>query len=165
MARRLVEAGVPFVTVNDRGWDTHERLVIRLQEGYAGGTVGKIPSLDLAYAALLEDLDQRGLLKRTLVILMGEFGRTPKLNTRGGRDHWPRVFSVALAGGGVRGGQTIGQSDSRGESPADDPVSPADLARTVYTLLGVDPDLELHTGDGRPARVNSGGQLIDALLA
>jgi len=165
LARRLIEAGVPFVTVNDRGWDTHEQLVNRLREGYTGGTVGKIPSLDLAFSALVEDLSDRGLLDQTLVIVMGEFGRTPKLNTRGGRDHWPRVFSVALAGGGVRGGAVVGGSDTRGESPADDAVTPADLAKTVYTLLSIDPDLELHTGDGRPVRINADGQLVKALFA
>lgn len=155
LARRLVERGVPFVTVNNRGWDTHENLYTRLKEGYTGAKVGAglIPSLDLALAALIEDLDDRGLLDETLVIVMGEFGRTPKLNVAGGRDHWPRVFSAVLAGGGVPGGQVIGSSDSVGESPADRPITPADLAATVYTLLGIDPELELHTPDGRPVRV------------
>jgi uncharacterized protein (DUF1501 family) len=112
-----------------------------------------IPSLDLALAALLEDLDSRGLLDETLVVVMGEFGRTPKLNTAGGRDHWPRVFSVALAGGGIRGGQVYGASDPTGESPADRPVTPADLLATIYTLLGIDPARELHTSDGRAVRI------------
>jgi hypothetical protein len=165
MARRLIEAGAQFVTVTDRGWDTHDRLFNRLKEGYTGGTAGKIPKLDTAYAALLEDLSQRGMLDNTLVMLMGEFGRTPKLNTRGGRDHWPGVFSVALAGGGIQGGKIIGRSDPRGEGPADNPVSPADLARSVYTLLGVDPNHEFHTADGRPVQVNRDGKLIEQLLA
>lgn len=164
LARRLVEAGVPFVTVTDYGWDTHDNLFNRLKEGYTGGTVGKTPTLDLAYSALLEDLQQRGLLDTTLVILMGEFGRTPKINTSGGRDHWPRVFSVVLAGGGVRGGQVIGRSDSRGESPADRAVTPEDLAHTIYTALGVDPDSEFHTRDGRPVQINQQGRLIEGLL-
>jgi len=92
LARRLVEAGVPFVTVNNRGWDTPDDLVTRLKDGYTGAKqpVGLIPSLDMAYAALITDLYDRGLLDETLVVVMGEFGRTPKLNTRGGRDHWPR---------------------------------------------------------------------------
>jgi len=165
LARRLVEAGAQFVTVTDRGWDTHEQLYTRLKEGYTGGSVGKLPKLDTAYSALLDDLKQRGMLDNTLVLLMGEFGRTPKLNTRGGRDHWPRAFSVALAGAGIGGGQIIGKSDSRGESPADRPVSPADLARTVYKILGIDPDHTLHTGDGRPVQVNRDGKLIKELLA
>ena len=155
LARRLVERGVPFVTVNNRGWDTHENLYTRLKEGYTGAKVGVglIPSLDLALAALIADLRDRRMLEETLVVVMGEFGRTPKLNTRGGRDHWPRVFSVALAGGGVPGGQVIGTSDSVGEGPRDRPVTPSDLAATIYTLLGIDPKMELHTSDGRPVRV------------
>ena len=95
----------------------------------------------------------------------GEFGRTPKVNAAGGRDHWPRVFSTVLAGGGIQGGVVVGTSDSRGESPADRPVRPEDLARTIYELLGVDPELELHTGDGRSVRVNAGGELVTELLA
>ena len=133
LARRLVERGVPFVTVNNRGWDTHEQLQVRLKDGFAGAKVGVglIPSLDHALSALIWDLDQRAMLDETLVVVMGEFGRTPKLNTRGGRDHWPRVFSVLLAGGGVAGGQVIGGSDSVGESPRDRPVTPSDLAATI----------------------------------
>jgi hypothetical protein len=155
LARRLVERGVPFVTVNNRGWDTHDNLYTRLKEGYTGAKVGVglIPSLDLALAALIEDLDERGLLDETLIVVMGEFGRTPKLNVAGGRDHWPRVFSTLLAGGGVRGGQVIGSSDAVGEGPKERPVTPSDLAATIYTLLGIDPKLELHTSDGRPVRV------------
>lgn len=165
MARRLVEAGAGFVTVTDRGWDTHENLYTRLKEGYTGGSVGKIPKLDVAYSALIEDLSRRGMLDSTLVILMGEFGRTPKLNPRGGRDHWPRAFSVALAGGGIAGGQVVGESDSHGERPADRPVSPSDLARTIYHLVGIDPDRELRTDDGRPVQINRDGTLIDELIA
>lgn len=164
LARRLIEAGVPFVTVTDRGWDTHEQLVNRLKEGYTGGTVGKIPSLDLALSGLLGDLNERGLLEQTLVIVMGEFGRTPKLNPGGGRDHWPRVFSVALAGGGIRGGQVIGRSDARGESPAEQPITPEDLACTIYRILGVDPNHEFQTADGRPVPVNQGGKVIAGLV-
>lgn len=165
LARRLIEAGSRFVTVTDRGWDTHDKLFNRLKEGFTGGTAGKIPKLDVAYSALIEDLAARGMLDSTLVILMGEFGRTPKLNPRGGRDHWPRAFSVALAGGGVRGGQTIGRSDAHGESPAENPVSPADLARTVYHLLGIDPSDHLYTADGRPVQINRDGVLVNELLA
>ena len=164
IARRLVERGVPFVTVTDRGWDTHTNLVTRLKEGYTGGSVGKVPMLDLAFSSLVGDLDERGLLDETLVLVMGEFGRTPKLNTAGGRDHWPRVFSVALAGGGVPGGQVIGRSDSVGESPADRPVTPSDLALSIYALLGIDGEREFHTSDGRPVMVNNGGKLIRELV-
>lgn len=164
LARRLLEAEVPFVTVTDRGWDTHENLVNRLREGYTGGHVGAVPLLDQAYSALLTDLDQRGMLDETLVILMGEFGRTPKINTMGGRDHWPRVFSVVLAGAGIPGGQTIGSSDDVGESPRDRPILPEQLACTFYTILGIDPDHILHTADGRPVHVSRGGDVIKELV-
>jgi uncharacterized protein (DUF1501 family) len=95
---------------------------------------------------------------------MGEFGRTPKLNTQGGRDHWPRVFSVLLAGGGVRGGQVIGSSDAAGESPKDRPITPADLAATMLSLLGIDPQQLLHTSDGRPIHLSRDGRVIRELL-
>lgn len=166
LARRLVERGVSFVTVNNPGWDTHQGAYTQLKEGYTGAKVpvGLIPSLDMAFSALIEDLEQRGLLDETLIVVMGEFGRTPKLNVSGGRDHWPRVFSVAMAGGGVTGGQVIGSSDSVGEGPKDRPVTPADLACTIYDLLGIDPKYMLHTPDGRPIQVNRDGQLIRELV-
>lgn len=167
LAKRLNAADVPFVTVYDAGWDTHDNLDLQLRAGYAGAKegVGLIPNFDMAFASLIEDLAHSGRLDETLVIAMGEFGRTPKLNQRGGRDHWPRVFSVVMAGGGVRGGQVIGSSDRVGESPKDDPVTPVDLACTIYTLLGIDPHQELHTSDGRPAPINQGGKVISQLLA
>jgi hypothetical protein len=166
LARRLIERDVPFVTVQYTGWDTHDGLVLRLRDGYTGAKVGVglVPTFDLAFATLIEDLSQRGLLDETLVIAMGEFGRTPKLNSRGGRDHWPRVFSAVLAGGGVRGGQVIGASDRVGESPHDNAVTPSDLAHTIYSLLGIDPSLELHTPDGRPVSVNQGGRFIRGIV-
>ncbi len=164
LARRLLEAGVPFVTVTDRGWDTHDNLVLRLKEGYTGGSVGKVPTLDQAFAALLDDLAERGMLETTLVLVMGEFGRTPKLNPGGGRDHWPRVFSAVLAGGGIKGGQVVGKSDRRGESPAERPITPEDLACTIYHTLGIQASHELHTRDGRPVPVNQQGRLIKELL-
>ena len=167
LARRLIERGVPFVTVNHRGWDTHRDLVTRLKDGYTGARVpvGLIPSLDLALTALIDDLQQRRLLDETLIVVMGEFGRTPKLNTAAGRDHWPRVFSVLLAGGGTRGGQVIGSSDAVGESPKDRPVTPADLACTIYSLLGVDSERELQTTDGRPVRINANGKVISEIVS
>ncbi len=164
LARRLIEAGCPFVTVTDNGWDTHGQIYRELKEGYVGGYAGKIPLLDAALSTLLDELAASGLLDETLVIVMGEFGRTPKLNTAAGRDHWPRAFSVLLAGGSVRGGQVVGSSDARGENAADRPVSPTDLARTIYTLLGIDPDREFQTADGRPVRVSPGGQVIRECL-
>lgn len=165
LARRLVQQGVSFVTVQFPGWDTHDNLKLALRDGYSGAKegVGLLPTFDQGYSALIEDLDRTGLLEETLVVVMGEFGRTPKLNTRGGRDHWPRVFSVALAGGGVVGGQTIGSSDRIGESPRDQPVTPADLAYSIYRLLGIDPDQELVTPDGRPIPLVQGGKWIPQL--
>ena len=166
LARRLVERGVSFVSVINTGWDTHEGLVLQLKLGYSGAKVGVglLPTFDLGFSALVADLSERGLLDQTLVIAMGEFGRTPKLNTRGGRDHWPRVFSVVLAGGGVPGGQVIGSSDRVGESPHDNPITPNDLARTIYTLLGIDSDHELQTADGRPVPVNQNGKVIKEVV-
>ena len=167
LARRLVQHGVPFVTVNYKGWDTHNDLVTRLKDGYAGAVapVGLIPSLDLALSALIQDLKEQGLFSDTLVVVMGEFGRTPKLNTNAGRDHWPRVFSALLAGGGIQGGQIVGQSDRTGESPKDHPVTPADLTATIYQRLGIDPASMLQTSDGRPVRLTPAGSRIIAELA
>ncbi|MEZ6116762.1 MAG: DUF1501 domain-containing protein [Pirellulaceae bacterium] len=166
LARRLIERGVRFVTVNNTGWDTHANLVTRLQEGFTGAKtpVGLGPSLDQAFATLITDLEDRNLLDETLVVVMGEFGRTPKLNTEGGRDHWPRVFSVVLAGAGISG-QVIGASDDHGESPADRPVTPADLAATIYRLLGVDLNTVLHTPDGRPIRISNHGQPLPEIFS
>ncbi len=166
LARRLIERGVGLVSVLQTGWDTHQNLILSLRDGYSGAKVGVglVPTFDQAFSALLEDLQQRRMLDETLVVAMGEFGRTPKLNTGGGRDHWPRVFSVVLAGGGVRGGQVIGASDRIGESPSERPITPADLANTIYSLLGIDPDSELVTADGRPIRINQGGKFISELV-
>jgi len=159
LARRLVERGVPFVTVNSNGWDTHQNIK-NLKERYPGDRNAHLPSFDRAVSALISDLADRGMLDETLVVVMGEFGRTPKINSNGGRDHWPNVFSVALAGGGIRGGQIVGSSDALGEYPKDNPVTPSDLAATIYTLLGIDPGGELHTSDGRPVRIAPDGARV-----
>ncbi len=156
LARRLVERGVPFVTVNNTGWDNHLNL-----KTYANRHPGDprsashalIPGLDKALSALVGDLSDRGMLDETLVLVMTDFGRTPKINTTGGRDHWPNCFSVAMAGGGVKGGQVIGASDALGEFVKDRPIQPGDLTSIIYTLLGFDPAQELHTPDGRPIRI------------
>jgi hypothetical protein len=141
-ARRLVEAGVPFVQVNwsthvegpedagDGGWDMHDRYFQIMQDRHGW-------MFDRALSALLDDLRDRGLLDSTLVVAVGEFGRTPKINDRAGRDHWNDCYSALLAGGGVRGGQFLGASDRRGEHPADRPVTPADLGATILSRLGV----------------------------
>lgn len=167
LARRLIEAEVPFVTVNYPGWDTHQNLVTTLRDGFTGATVpvGLVPSLDTALAALLDDLTDRGLWDQTLVMVMGEFGRTPKINTQQGRDHWPRVFSVLWAGGGVPGGQVVGASDAQGESPAQRPVTPADLVASAATLLGIDPRTTLATPDGRTIPISRDGRPVPELVS
>src|SRR5207249_2261994 len=125
LARRLVEAGVRLVTVDLRWWDTHVK-------GFESLRLGFLPRFDRAYSALIEDLDQRGLLESTLVIAWGEFGRTPKVNQSAGRDHWPNVFSAAIAGGGVKGGRVVGASDDKGAEPKDNPKTPQDGLATMY---------------------------------
>ena len=156
LARRLVEHGVRLATVNMFDcvfdavtWDCHAdcgSLATTLDD-YRDTLC---PMFDRAYTALLEDLKQRGLLEKTLVLAMGEFGRTPELNPRGGRDHWPGCWTVLFAGGGVRGGQVIGASDRTGAAPKDRPVTPAEVAATVYHALGLDPRTLLSGPDGRP---------------
>lgn len=173
-ARRLVEAGVPLITVfwqNDGltnvsvYWDTHSRNFIDLKTRLC-------PATDQAFTALLEDLEQRGLLDETLIVWTGEMGRTPRVGQsvvggagagRDGRDHWPHVFTSVLAGGGVRGGIVHGSSDRCAAYPASQPVSPADLAATIYHCLGVDPHLQLHDRLGRPLTVCEGSP-VQALL-
>jgi hypothetical protein len=147
LARRLVEGGVRLVTVNmfetvfNRvTWDCHGAAPFSTMDDYAREL---LPTFDQAFAALIDDLDQRGRLESTLVVAAGEFGRTPWLNAAGGRDHWPGVWSVALAGGGVRGGQVIGASDEHAASPADRPVTPQNLLATIYHSLGIDPATEV----------------------
>lgn len=164
LARRLVEAGSRFVTVVDAGWDTHQQIFKELPDSRFPGS-GKLPALDRAYSTLLTDLRERGLLESTLVVLMGEFGRTPKINALGGRDHWPRAGSVCLAGGGVKGGQVIGATNSFGELPVERPIGPPDLAFTLLRLLGVDPSRELMTSAGRPMKVMNEGQFISELVS
>lgn len=150
LARRLVEAGVRFVTVfdgvhngQDANWDSHEKVFARHRDHL-------LPPADQAFAALVEDLEQRGLLDETLVVAMGEFGRTPKINASGGRDHWPDCYSIALAGGGVKGGSVYGASDADGGYPASDPVTPGDLAATLFWRFGLDWKTEMRDGTGRP---------------
>ena len=155
LARRLVESGVRLVTVNmfdtvfnQVTWDCHAdggSLASSLDD-YADLLC---PMFDTAYTALLEDLAQRGMLEKTLVVALGEFGRTPQLNPRGGRDHWPGVWTVLFAGGCIRGGQVIGSSDGHGAEPRDRPVTAAEVAATVYRGLGVDPQILEGPAEGR----------------
>jgi hypothetical protein len=164
LARRLVEAGVSLVRVNwtrvagahnNGHWDTHGKNTDGLKQ--------LMPIMDAAYSALLEDLEQRGLLDETLVVWMGEFGRTPKLNGGGGRDHWGRVFSVALAGGGTRGGHCHGASDSIGAYPKDGRVAPPDLLATICHCLRLAPDAEYRDPQGRPLPLTRGVVIHQAL--
>ena len=156
LARRLVEAGVTFVEVRMTGWDTHADNFDRVAENAA--------AVDPAFAALVGDLKDRGMLDDTLVLWTGEFGRTPKINARGGRDHYPRAFNCALAGGGVRGGQVVGSTTPDGTAVKDRPVSVDDLLRTCCASLGVDADHEHLSPLGRPLRVVDGGAVVGELL-
>jgi hypothetical protein len=158
LARRLVEAGVRLVTVDLRWWDTHVKGFESLREGF-------LPRWDKAYAAFLTDLEERGLLRTTLVLAWGEFGRTPRVNADAGRDHYPNVFSAALAGGPVKGGRVIGESDAKGAMPKANPKTPQDVLATVYRHLGVDPTVNYVTGSGRPIPVLPSGRPIDELMA
>ena len=120
--------------------------------------------LDHAMAALFRDLDDRGMLDSTMVVVTGEFGRTPRINANGGRDHWSKCFTVALGGGGIQGGRVIGKSDKYAEEPADDPVSPEDFAATMYRQFGIDAREELMTPEGRPIPIVNNGSVIEGLL-
>ncbi|MBX9678749.1 MAG: DUF1501 domain-containing protein [Gemmataceae bacterium] len=154
LARRLVEAGVRLVTVDLRWWDTHVKGFESLRDGF-------LPRWDQAYTALIEDLEQRGLLESTLVLAWGEFGRTPRVNNDAGRDHYPGVFSAALAGGPVKGGRVVGESDSRGAFPRANPKSPQDVLALVYRHLGIDINTHYLDGAGRPIQVLPFGKPID----
>jgi hypothetical protein len=160
LARRLIEAGAKFVTtVNGHSivWDTHEDNFNRMKTRL-------VPPMERAFSALLEDLEQRGLLESTLVIWMGDFGRTPKINAQAGRDHWPQCYSMVLAGGGIRGGQVVGESDKIGAFPVTRPVSPADVHATVFSALGYDPHLTTYPApDGRPLLLSYGEPIRELL--
>lgn len=154
LARRLVEAGVPFVNVNDfrqqgQNWDAHA-------DNFGQHRQYLLPQADRGLAALIEDLEERGLLESTLVVASGEFGRTPVINASAGRDHWPDCYSLVLAGGGINGGQVFGSSDRIGAYPETDPVTPADLAATIFWRFGIDPATEIRDTTGRPHRVATG---------
>lgn len=157
LGRRLVEAGVRFVSMTYGSWDMHRDIDASMNS--------QLPSLDQALAALINDLDQRGLLDSTLVLLTTEFGRTPRLNAEGGRDHWPRVFSIAMAGGGVKRGFVLGASDPTATEVEDTKVGPEDLAHTVFSLLGIDPHKRLIAPGNRPIDIARHGRLLDEILA
>jgi hypothetical protein len=161
LARRLVEAGVPFITIYDGGWDHHSDLF--------GALSTRLPSWDQTVAALINDLDQRGLLDSTLVLALGEFGRTPKISTlagqaKAGRDHWANAMSVLMAGGGTPGGAVVGATDRDGYSAVERVLSPENFVSTVYTKLGIDPNKILYTPQGRPSHLVSDPTPITELL-
>ncbi len=157
MARRLVEAGARFVTLTYGGWDHHDNI--------ERGIKGQVPALDQAFARLIRDLDERGRLGETLVCIASEFGRTPKINGTSGRDHWPKVFSVVLAGGGIKGGITYGTSNATASEPEDDPLTVPDWASTIYHCLGIVSDKELMAPGDRPIEIVKGGRVRQELLA
>lgn len=157
LARRLVEAGVRLVTVDLRWWDTHVLGFDSLRRGF-------LPRFDRAYSALIEDLEQRGLLDRTMVVAWGEFGRTPRVNANAGRDHYPNVFSAAVAGGGIKGGVVVGESDAKAAFPKTNPKTPQDVLATMYRHLGVDTGVDYLNAAGRPIRVLPHGNPIDELF-
>ena len=157
LARRLVEAGCRFVGVDHGSWDTHFSCFPSLEKDL-------IPHADQAFSALIADLHDRGLLSSTLVVMMGEMGRTPRINDKAGRDHWSMAQSVLFAGGGIKPGQVIGATDKHGSAPVADPVSVEDILRTVFHLMGIDADKSYLTPLGRPVPVVNGGKLIKGLL-
>lgn len=157
MARRLVVAGVRFVALTYSGWDMHNSI--------AAGMRGALPAFDQGFATLIRDLDRMGKLDETLVMVSTEFGRTPKINGNAGRDHWPKVFSVVLAGGGIKRGSIFGSSNPVASEPEDDPIEPPDLATTIYHQLGIIADKELMAPGNRPIEIVDGGQVRKNLLA
>ncbi len=157
LARRLVEAGARFVSLSYGGWDHHDNITASMRR--------LMPAFDQAYAALIADLDERGLLDETIVLVSSEFGRTPKINDTAGRDHWSKVFSVALAGGGFKRGAVVGSSGATANEPEETPVSPEDLAATMYHQLGIAPEKELMAPGARPIEIVNGGSVRKELLA
>lgn len=156
LARRLVERGARFVTISFCGWDHHANL--------RGGLGRMLPPFDRGVSALIDDLESRGLLAETLLLVCGEFGRTPRFNRAGGRDHWSPAASLLIAGAGVRAGQVIGSTDSQGAYVTDQPVSPADVAGSVYRALGIDPRKELMAPAGRRQAILGEGRVIPGLF-
>src|SRR5205823_2687811 len=168
VARKLVESGVRFVNVfwdnyaprfgvADYGWDTHEVNFRTLRDCY-------LPWLDRTVSALLDDLNERGLLDSTLVLIHSDFGRTPRVNKDAGRDHWTYCYSVFLAGGGIKGGSVYGESDAHAASVKDRPVSPADICATLYHCLGIDPEMSIRDRTDRPHSVALGGRPITEVI-
>jgi hypothetical protein len=157
LARRLVEGGCRFVSIEHGHWDTHRDNTRSLRDLL-------VPSVDRALPALLNDLEQRGLLDSTLVVLTTEFGRSPRINFMAGRDHWPNAFSIVMAGGGVKPGAIVGATDKIGSSVTDRPITPPDMSATILSALGIQPDTMLHTPLGRPVEAAGGGKVVSELF-
>lgn len=157
LARRLVGAGVPFVTLYSGGWDHHVDIFNALDK--------KLPPFEATVAALISDLKEQGMLERTLVVVLGEFGRTPKINERGGRDHWSNAMSVVFAGGQTPGGQVIGATDRQGYAAVERVLSPENFVSTIYEKLGIDPGQMMYTGEGRPTHLVSDATPITELMS
>jgi len=157
MARRLVEAGVRYVTLTYGGWDMHGNI--------NGSIKSQMPAFDQAYARLIRDLDDRGLLDSTLVCTASEFGRTPKINGNAGRDHWPKVFSTAMAGGGIKRGAIYGLSNATASEPEEDALGVEDWATTIYHCMGIVAEKELMAPGDRPIEIVNGGEVRKDLLA
>jgi len=165
VARRLVEVGVPFISVHaeifgnyGHSYDMHENNFGMLKNA-------NLPILDQAYPALIEDLDQRGLLESTLVVVMGEMGRSPRVNSKAGRDHWPQCGFSLLTGGGIKAGTVFGTTDKQAAYPTTHPVSPGDVVATIYQLLGIDPHMTVPDRAGRPIAIAHGGDPITEVIA
>ncbi len=157
LARRLIEAGVTFVTVNAGGWDTHANNFESLKKK-------KLPEFDQAWAALMADMHAKGLMENTLVLVWGEFGRTPRVNKDAGRDHWPGAQSVIVAGGGLKMGQAVGVTDAKAEYPKDRPLTPEDVLSTMYNVLGIDQNVEFMNEASRPLKILNSGTPIKELV-
>jgi hypothetical protein len=157
MARRLVESGVRCVTVNHSNWDTHNNNFSVMKNEL-------LPHLDAAMSTLFRDLADRGMLQKTMVVVTGEFGRTPRINKDAGRDHWGKNFSVVVGGGGVVGGRMLGRSNKWAEEPADGATTPEDLAATMYSVMGINPNEEILTAEGRPMPITNKGRVIRELF-
>ena len=156
MARRLIAAGVRFVSLSYGAWDTHTY--------HFRTTLRSLPAFDQAFGTLIADLDERGMLERTMVVVCSEFGRTPMVNAGAGRDHWPRVFSTILAGGGIKAGYIHGASDAIAAEPAETPVSPEDFAKTIYKQLGIESTKELMAPGNRPLEIVDGGSPVPEVV-
>jgi len=156
LARRLIEAGTRFVSLTYGGWDMHNNIENSMK--------GQLPAFDQGFAALIEDLEQRGLLDSTLVCVASEFGRTPKINATAGRDHWPKVFSVVMAGGGIKKGIVHGSSNATASEPEDNPLTVKDWATTIYDRPGIVSDKELMAPGDRPIEIVDGGKTVQELI-